>query len=348
MSTYNAFRRKVLRQVGAIAGATACATSWRSALAAPPALAMGLLRNPVAGLVSLGEHKGWFKEAGVDLQTVLFVGAGGPKVLQAMGGGSIALGSVSATAALLALAGRAVPLRIVSIATDPAPLFVLQSGPEIASVRDLAGKRVATTAGTGLQYFLVRALTKYGMSLTDVEFVNLPAGDAQSAFLAKRVEAVVPSLAGAAYIRTLRKDTRDLFTRSMFAQPPGSVSRFDDYDVFVAPASVVAANAPALRAFLAAYHGKCVPYLHNPATQSDAVAEVTRYVNAEQKTPTDELAMRSQLLDSGFFDLGQAKAIMTSAEFRAGLDDQVRFLMSTKQLAGRIDLDGVIATELFG
>lgn len=179
------------------------------------------------------------------------------------------------------------------------------------------------------------------------EFVNLPAGDAQAAFLAGRVDAVVPSLAGAAYIRNLRKDAHDVFTRDMFTQPPGPVARFDDYDVFVAPASVVSANQAALRAFLAAFHGKGVPYLHNAATQADAIAEITRYVNAEQKTPTDEKAMRDQLLKSGFFDLGEAKAIMTSAAFRAGLEDQVKFLTDTKQLAGKIDLDGVIAHDLF-
>ena len=341
-------RRRVLRHAMALAGALPLAAPLRLAHAALPPLTMGLLRNPVAGLVSLTDHKGWFRDAGVDLQTQLFVGAGGPKVLQAMGGGSIALGSVSATPALLAIAGRAIPLSIVSIATDPAPLFVLQSAPEIASVKDLAGKRVATTSGTGLHYFLVRALAKYGMTTADVEFVNLAAGDAQAAFLAKRVDAVVPSLAGAAYIRALRRDTRDLFTRDMFTKPPGSTAPFEDYDVFVAPTSVVTAQKPALRAFLAAYHGKGVPYLHDPATQADAIAEITRYVNAEQKTPTDAAAMRTQLLQSGFFDVAAAKAIMGSAQFRAGLEDQVRFLGETRQLAGKIDLDGAIATDLLG
>src|SRR5436190_22760225 len=136
-------RRKLLRGI-AHAGVAAAGSSLLARLPAAfaadtapvPAgpLTIGLLRNPVSGLITLTEQKGWFKAAGVELQSSLFTGAGGPKVIQAMGGGSLALGSVSATAALLAIAAQAVPLRIVSISTDPAPVFVLMSAPEIQSV----------------------------------------------------------------------------------------------------------------------------------------------------------------------------------------------------------------------
>ncbi|HSV21018.1 MAG TPA: ABC transporter substrate-binding protein [Casimicrobiaceae bacterium] len=342
-------RRHFLR-MGAGLGAAAVLPSVRAlaADARPGALTMGLLRNPVSGLIAVTDQKGWFKQAGVELESILFAGAGGPKVIQAMGGGSIALGSVSVTAALLALAGNAVPLRIISISTDPAPVFALLSAPEIDSMQKLAGKRVATTAGTGLHYFLVRALAKHGMKPSDVEFVNLPVGDAQAAFLAQRVDAVVPSLTGRYYIRNLRKDTRELFVHEDFTRPPGTTARFDDYDVFIAPAGVVDSAKPALRAFLAAYHGKGVPYLRNPATQGEAIAAVTRYVNAEQKSPTDEQAMREQLVRSGFFDLAEARRIMTSPAFRAGLDDQVRFLSESRQATARIALDDVIVTDLLG
>jgi ABC-type nitrate/sulfonate/bicarbonate transport system substrate-binding protein len=342
-------RRRFLRTTaGTLAAAALPSARAFAADARPGALTIGLLRNPVSGLIAVTDQKGWFKQAGVDLESILFAGAGGPKVIQAMGGGSIALGSVSVTAALLALAGNAVPLRIISISTDPAPVFALLSAPEIDSVQKLAGKRVATTAGTGLHYFLVRALAKYGMKQTDVDFVNLPVGDAQAAFLAQRVDAVVPSLTGRYYIRNLRKDTRELFVHDDFTRPPGSTARFDDYDVFIAPAAVVDAAKPALRAFLAAYHGKGVPYLRNPATQADAISAVTRYVNAEQKSPTDEQAMREQLVRSGFFDVADVRRIMTSPAFRAGLEDQVRFLSESKQATARIALDSVIVTDLLG
>jgi NitT/TauT family transport system substrate-binding protein len=339
-------RRTLLR---AAAASLAVPFAVRSPFAlAAETLSIGLIRNPVSALISLTEQKGWFRDAGVELQSSLFTGAAGPKVIQAMGGGSLQLGSVSATAALFAVASQAVPLKIISISTDPAPVFVLLSSPDIKSVAELKGKKVATTAGTGLQYFLARALSKHGMKMTDIEFVNLPVGDAQSAFLAGRVDAVVPSLNGRYFIMNTRKDTRELHTWTDFTKPPGSIAPFEDYDVFVAPQPVIEKNGAALRAFLAAYHGKGVPYLLNPATQATAIGEITKYVNAEQKAPTDEGAMRAQLLGSRFFDLATVRGIVKSDAFKAGIDDQVRYLVDSRQIAAPIAVDKLIAPDLLG
>ena len=69
-------------------------------------------------------------------------------------------------------------------------------------------------------------------------------------------------------------------------------------------------------------------------------------MNAEQKSPTDYAAMKQQLLASRFFDLAGARAIVASDAFRAGLDDQVRFFVETRQIASPIQLDGLIANTL--
>ncbi|MBA3507963.1 MAG: ABC transporter substrate-binding protein, partial [Betaproteobacteria bacterium] len=128
-------------------------------------LTIGLLRAPASGIIALTEQHGWFKAAGVNLTEVLFAAAAGPKIIQALGGGAIGLSFVNSTAALLGLAGGAIPLRFISIPTDPSRLFALLSAPEIDSVPKLAGKRVAATGGTALHYFLARVLSKHGMGL---------------------------------------------------------------------------------------------------------------------------------------------------------------------------------------
>jgi ABC-type nitrate/sulfonate/bicarbonate transport system substrate-binding protein len=309
-------------------------------------IALGLLRNPVSGLIEVAAKKGWFRDAGVDLKTVLFTGAAGPKVIQAMGGGSLGLSSVSATAAILALAGDAVPLRMVSISTDPVPLFMLLGGPTIADVPSLAGKRVSAPRGTGLQYFLARALAKHGMSLKDVEYVNLPAGDAQAAFLAGRVDAIVPSLIGALIIQKVKPDTRRLFVHSDFTKGPGSTKPFVDYDVFVAPEKVVASQRESLAAFLGAYHDRAVPFLKNAATTEEAIREINDYVNTEQRTPTDIAIMRELMTTSGFFDRAQTKALMSADDFVEGLEDQVKFFVDSGQLKSSAPMRPAVVTGL--
>ena len=189
---------------------------------------------------------------------------------------------------------------------------LLLSKPDIASMEALAGKRVSTPKGTGLQYFLARALKKHGMSMKDIDYVNLSAADGQSAFVAGRVDAIVPSVNGRFYIMNAKKDTRELFGYADFMKPPGSTMPFQNYDFFVTTEQVLQSKRKTLQSFLSAYHNKGVPYLMNPATRPEALKTITEYVNAEQKNPTDAAIMTRIMDDSGFYDAKQAKQIMTS------------------------------------
>ncbi len=338
-------RRDVLALGAALAAAGALGSrAFAQGTTAP--LQIGLIRNPVAGLIEVADKKGWFKESGANIQTTLFAGAAGPKILQAMGGGSIGLTTVSATAAILALASDAIPMKIVSISTDPAPLFMLLSKPEIDSVPKLAGKRVSAPAGTGLQYFLARALAKHGVSLKDVEYVNLPAAEAQAAFLAGRVDALVPSLIGALFIQKAKADTRRLFSHADFAKGPGSTAPFIDYDVFVVPDSVLSSQRDVVKGFLAGYHDKAVPYVLDSSTQSQAIKEITEYVNTEQKTPTDADIMRDLLVQSGFFRRDETRRLMSADDFVTSLEDQVKFFRDSGQLKASAPMKPAVAADL--
>jgi ABC-type nitrate/sulfonate/bicarbonate transport system substrate-binding protein len=335
---------------GGIAAALALALRSNAALAqggsggAP--LTVGLLRAPASGIVDLAEQHGWFRTSGVNLSSVLFAAAAGPKIIQALGGGSIGLSFVNSTAALLGLAGGAVPLRFISIPTDPSRLFALLAAPGIESVPRLAGKRVAATGGTALHYFLARVLARHDMSLKDVEFVNLAAADGQSAFVAGRVDAIVPSVNGRYYIMNTKKDTRELFTHADFTKGPGPAQPFLNYDLFVTTEDVVKSSRPALQGFLAAYHDKGVRYLLDPTTRDDAIRTITDYVNKEQKNPTDATIMNAIITNSGFYDTKTVKQLMTRSDFRASLEYQVKFFMDLKQIASAPDLDKHIVTDL--
>lgn len=342
-------RRRFL-QHAALGSAWALAGPASRAIAqgAPAPLTVGLLRAPASAIVDLADKRGWFKEAGVDLKQELFASAAGPKLVQALGGGAIHLCFVNTTAALLGMAGGAIPLRFISIATDPSRLFAVLSQPSIDSVQKLAGKKVACTAGTGLHYFLGRVLAKFDMTFKDIEFVNLPAAEGQSAFVAGRVDAIVPSVNGRFYLMNTKKDTRELFGYADFTRPPGSLMPFQNFDLFVTTESVLQSHRQALQGFLAAYHDKGVPYLLNPATRADALKMVTAYVNFEQKNPTDSAIMAQIMDQSRFYDRKQVKAIMTSADLRAGMDYQIKFFMEHGQMKAAPDLSKAIVTDLLG
>jgi len=345
MTESNMDRRRFLRYAAG-GSALALTGSWTTALAQSSQLTIGVLRAPASAVIDLADKRGWFKEAGVELKTELFASAAGPKLVQALGGGAIDLSFVNTTASLLGMAGGAIPLRFISICTDPSKLFALLAQPEFDSVPKLAGKKIACTAGTGLQYYLARILAKYGMTQKDIEFVNLPAADGQAAFVAGRVEAIVPSVNGRFYIMQAKKDTRELFGYADFVKPPGSTLPFQNFYLFVTTEAVLATKRKALQGFLAAYHNKGVPFLLSPATRAEALRIVTDYVNAEQKNPTDAAIMGRIMDDSGFYDAKQAKQLMTTPDFRGGMEYQVKFFMEQGAMKSAPDLSKAIVTDL--
>jgi hypothetical protein len=143
-----------------------------------------------------------------------------------------------------------------------------------------------------------------------------------------------------------RKETRELFTHEDFTKPPGSTQPFINYDLFVTTESVLKSQRKALEGFLAAYHDKGVPFLLNPATRPEALRIITAYVNAEQKNPTDATIMGRIMDASGFYDRKTVKQLMTSPDFRAGLEYQIKFFMEHGQMKSAPDLDQAIVTDL--
>jgi ABC-type nitrate/sulfonate/bicarbonate transport system substrate-binding protein len=333
--------------VGLGAGALLLPSLGRTspALAASQELTIGVLRAPTSGIMAISDQKGWFKDAGVDLKTELFTAAAGPKIIQALGSGSIALSFVNSTAALLALASGAIPLRLISIPTDPSRLFALLSTDKIDSVQKLAGKRVAATAGTALHYFLARALAANDMSLKDVEFVNLPADQGQAAFVAGRVDALVPSVTGRFYVMSTKPDARELFTYDDF-EKTGPKTPFQNYDLFVTTESALEQSRDTLRRFLSVYHDKGVAYLLDPGTRKEAIGAITTYVNTEQKTPVDSAIMTKLIDGSEFYRSKDAKTIMASAPFLDSLEYQVKFFRDIGQIKNSPSLKEAVVADL--
>lgn len=122
----------------------------------------------------------------------LFPG-GGPGFLEAAVGGNVDVGSMADTPPIFAQANN-IPVKVVAAKQLPADVSTVElyaaADSPIASVADLKGKKVALTAGTILQYTVIRALEQAGLTLADIEVVNLPPPDALTAFQSGDVDAI--------------------------------------------------------------------------------------------------------------------------------------------------------------
>lgn len=111
-------------------------------------------------------------------------------IIEAIRGGAIDFSFATSTAMIYAVGGKVpvVPLGVYPLPSDTCYLLVhADSG--IKTVQDLKGKRVADHRGTTGTYALVRTLEAAGMKLSDIQYVNLAAPDAEAAFANKRIDA---------------------------------------------------------------------------------------------------------------------------------------------------------------
>ncbi len=104
-------------------------------------------------------------------------------VMEAIKSGSVDFSFATATAVIYAIGGGVpiVPLVAYPLPSDEVDILVPQ-GSTIRSVTDLKGRKVADHRGTTGTYSLVKYLESAGLTIDDIEYVNLTAADAEAAF----------------------------------------------------------------------------------------------------------------------------------------------------------------------
>ena len=98
---------------------------------------------------------------------------------QAMASGDLDFSAVMNTASLLMAAGAGNPIAVATGVAHPKEIFAMVGRPGTNfAVKDLKGKKVAGPKGTVLHQLLVAALLKEGMTINDVQFINIKANEA--------------------------------------------------------------------------------------------------------------------------------------------------------------------------
>jgi NitT/TauT family transport system substrate-binding protein len=295
------------------------------------------------GMFQVAQDKGYYKKQGVSVKLVSF-DSGSPE-LEAMAGGSIQAGTMGATPVLTAAGqGLIKDLKIISLTDNPSGGYSILADPSIKSVADLKGKKIAGTAGSNYQYFLNRALAKYGLSENDVEFINAEPPDAQAAFLARRVDAIVPPESARFLIPEKRPDTKVLFTAADFTKGPGATDPFDVYDVIVAPGSVVKDRTDVLASFLAAFHGDTVRQLNDDPTGT--YTAITNWLNSAGQAGVKQDAVQNQFKLSTFYGPAEVRKLMKSDRVVKSLQQQFEFLVKAGKASGELDARSLIDTTV--
>lgn len=134
--------------------------------------------------------QGWIEEAvGDDVTVTWEFSAGSAPANELLRGDVVDFNSTAGAAALLARANGS-PLRTVDVLARPEwSAIVVGPDSDIASAEDLEGKTIAALTGTDPYFFLLQTLDSVGLTVDDVQIVDLPHADGRLALKQGDVDA---------------------------------------------------------------------------------------------------------------------------------------------------------------
>jgi NitT/TauT family transport system substrate-binding protein len=137
----------------------------------------------------IAQDRGYLKEEGIDLKFAFMQNAPG---LQALTANTVQF-SGSGSSALVAISKGNAPLKTVLAMNDQVLQWVVVR-PNIGSLKDLKGKKVATTGVASIAAFMLRnILVKYGMDSKDVVLIDPGPVNRLPSLLSGAVDAAIVS-----------------------------------------------------------------------------------------------------------------------------------------------------------
>ncbi|RPG86838.1 MAG: ABC transporter ATP-binding protein [Candidatus Puniceispirillum sp. TMED245] len=144
--------------------------------------------NPDHGPLILAEEKGYFSDVGLEVEIVAPADPSAPPKLVAAGQAELAISYQPQLH--LQIAGGLPLLRVGTLVATPLNcLLILENGP-IKTPADLKGKKIGFSVAGVEEALLVTILSRYGVSLDDVELINVNFS-LSPALMSKQVDAVI-------------------------------------------------------------------------------------------------------------------------------------------------------------
>ena len=240
-------------------------------------------------VLEIAKQKGWFKDAGLDVDLVWFEYL--PSI-DAFSAGKVDAVLIVATDAMVtgATGGKS---KIIALLDYSEGSDMIVGAPGVNSIKDLRGKKIGIEVTLVEHLLLLKALEVNGMQQSDVELVNTSTDKTPETLASGKVSAI-----GAWYPisgRALKQvaGSKKLFTS---AEAKGLI-----YDVMAVSPARYAEHKDDWSKIAAIYY-KCVDYLKNPSTQDDAVKIMAAKVGAD---PVD---YAKNVPGTHFLTLEEAKA----------------------------------------
>lgn len=204
----------------------------------------------------------------------------GAKQTEAIAAGAIDVASVLGSASAILAKANGVDVRIIAVYSRSPKAYALMTradGP--ATLADLKGKKIAGPKGTTLHQLLAAALASTGLTINDVDYINMDLPTARAALLAGEID--VATLAGNNAIAVEKAGGKALATGDGLIHPT---------TVIAASGKFIDAHPDLIDAYLAA-HRKSLAFM---AAKPD---EALKIAAEEQKISIEDARAQLPLYD---------------------------------------------------
>ncbi len=130
---------------------------------------------------ALGKDKGYYADAGIDLDIRSGNGSGSAHRLVANGDSTFSYGSCASMINLVAQGADLVSVAVIDAMGTEAILVKPDAG--VKTIADLKGKSLLTTANAGVNVFFPLVLKTAGLAQADVKLINVPESAVVSGFI---------------------------------------------------------------------------------------------------------------------------------------------------------------------
>ncbi len=267
-------------------------------------------------IFELAKQKGWFKEAGLDVDLVWFEYL--PSI-DAYSAGKVDAVTIVGTDALVTGANGA-KSKFVALLDYSEGSDMIIGAPGIESIKDLKGKKIGIETTLVEHLLLLKALEENGLKLSDVELINTATDKTPETLGSGKVAAI-----GAWYP----------ISGNALKQVAGSKKLFTSANVKGLIYDVLAVNPASYGkhkedwAKVAAIYYKCVDYLKNPATREEAIKIMAAKVGA------DAADYAKNIPGTHFLTVSEAKA---AVKMGTGLDS----IYGSLKVGDRFNLDNKV------
>ncbi len=288
--------------------AVLCAALAATALAQTK-VSIGSGRDPnLAAQIAVAREKGYFKEAGLDVEIKYFPSAG--DLMTAVVGGSVPIGSSGATPTTT-LRSRPFPIRILAQMSDISGAQQIIVKQSLRSPDELYGKKIAIMRGTASESLFNSFAQAYGFDASKVELVNMAPAEMLASFARGTVDAI--SVWEPHTTRARRASNGKILvtgTKSMLPGKEGERRIYGDHSVLFATETFIKDQPAVVKSILTAL-AKANDFID--ASKSEANAILAKEFGLEPADMADVMASNRYTLainDEMVRDLDQVAAFL--------------------------------------